>query len=78
MKKTYITVNALEKSILLRDITDQNNLPSAYNTTKRGFSKILPLLETKRAELEEMSMYSLMDYLEKASGLRFRSYCAMD
>lgn len=77
-KKTNIMVDLKDKSISLRDLTDQWNLPSGYNRKVQGFNKVAQYIEDNRSELEKLGMYDVIQKLDEVKDLGFRTYCAMD
>lgn len=77
-KKTNIMVDLKDKSISLRDLTDQWNLPSGYNRKVQGFNKVAQYIEDNRSELEKLGMYYVIQKLDEVKDLGFRTYCAMD
>lgn len=77
MKKTHITIQS-DNDIYLADMTDQHNMPRAYNTKKRGLKKAHEYITKNIEQLETMSMYQVMTILDDNYKLGMRSYCAMD
>lgn len=77
-KLTNISVDLKDKSISLRDLTDQWNLPSGFNKKVQGFKKVAEYIEKNRSELESMGMYNVIKKLDEIKDLRFHTYCAMD
>ena len=77
--KTTIKVNHEKKEILLHDMTDLNNMPAGFNQGKQGIKKVFDYIEQNIEELQEMTMYRVIDRLEEiAPKLKFHTWCMMD
>lgn len=77
--KTFIRINKETKEIYLRDMTDDYNWPSGYNRGVQGIRKAFEYIEENIADLQQMTMYRVIDKLEEiAPKLKFHTYCAMD
>jgi hypothetical protein len=63
------------KAITMDDLTDSNNLPSAYNRTRRGIKKAWAALEASWTE--EMRFYEAVTLVDTC-GVKMNTYYAMD
>lgn len=77
--KTTIKINQEKKEIMLHDMTDLNNMPAGFNKGKQGIKKVFEYIESNIEELQEMTMYRVIDRLEEiAPKLKFHTWCMMD
>lgn len=77
--KTMIRVDQVAQEIYLYDLTDEYNQPAGFNRGVQGIKKAFALINEKLGEFQDMSMYRVIDELEKvAPKLRFHTYCRMD
>lgn len=65
----------LEKSIRLKDLTDLNNEPAAYNNSLRGLKKAWLVLE--QSFTQDMTMDQAYTILDQ-NGIWMHTYCMMD
>lgn len=73
--KTFIRINDEEKRFIGRDLTDDYNEPSFYNTTRRSFKRAKEALI--KAFNDDTTMGQATQIL-RDNGIRTHIYCAMD
>ena len=73
--KVLVEYRPEKKEMFAQDLTDQNNDPAMYNTTKRGLSKAWEELE--KVFTVDMTFSEVADVFHK-HGVRTHYWCMMD
>jgi hypothetical protein len=74
-EKVSIEYRPDRKEIFMQDLTDHNNDPAEYNTTRRGIAKAWAELQTVFNGV--MTMHDVSTFLE-ARGIRMHYWFMMD
>lgn len=75
-KNVWVEYREEKKEIFARDLTDRNNEPAFYTTTKRGIKKAWKRIE-ELMKSEETRMYDLGKACD-AEKVRTHHWCMMD